>query len=98
MQRWPKPIPSRRAARTSGRAPWFSTAARLSGATSLSPRTVPSEAMSVTRAARLPGRLADALGGVGPRPEIFFELGVKALELFDELAAAAPPFRRVQHA
>ena len=48
--------------------------------------------------ARLPGRLADALDGLGPHPEVLFELGRKALELLDELAAAALVNGRVQHA
>ena len=48
--------------------------------------------------ARLPGRLADALDGLGPRPEVVLELGRKALKLLDELAAAALVNGSVQNA
>ena len=47
--------------------------------------------------ARLAGRLADALGGLAPRLEILLELGRKALELLDELAAAVPFHDGVEH-
>jgi hypothetical protein len=48
--------------------------------------------------AGLPSRLSDALDGMSQRPQVFLELGRKALELFNELAAAAPFLRGVQHA
>ena len=48
--------------------------------------------------AGLPGRLPDALEGMSLRPEVLLELGVKALELLDELAAAVRFHDGVQHA
>ncbi len=48
--------------------------------------------------AGLAGRLPDAVDGMSLRPEVLLELGRKALELLDELAAAVPFHDGVQDA